>query len=56
VQDGGVFSSPAEVADELARVRYLTDSATATTVFVAAALEKPLLVRVPVPKLIHVLD
>jgi MoxR-like ATPase len=42
-----VFSSPAEVASELARVRYLTDAATATTVYVAAALEKPLLIEGP---------
>jgi MoxR-like ATPase len=47
VQDGRVFNSPAEVASELARVRYLTDSATATTVYVAAKLEKPLLVEGP---------
>ena len=42
-----MFSSPAEVASELARVRYLTDAATATTVYVAAALEKPLLIEGP---------
>jgi MoxR-like ATPase len=43
----GWFASPASVADELARVRYLTDPATATTVFVAASLEKPLLIEGP---------
>jgi MoxR-like ATPase len=42
-----VFSSPKEVATELARVRYLADTATATTVFVAAQLEKPLLIEGP---------
>jgi MoxR-like ATPase len=42
-----VFTSPAEVASELARVRYLADPATATTVFVAASLGRPLLVEGP---------
>jgi MoxR-like ATPase len=42
-----VFDSPEDVASSLAGVRYLTDSATATTVYVAAALEKPLLVEGP---------
>jgi MoxR-like ATPase len=42
-----VFDSPAQVATDLARVRYLTDSATATTVYVAAKLEKPLLIEGP---------
>jgi MoxR-like ATPase len=42
-----VFDSPAQVATALARVRYLTDSATATTVYVAARLEKPLLIEGP---------
>jgi MoxR-like ATPase len=42
-----LFTSPEQVASELARVRYLTDRATATTVFVAAKLEKPLLVEGP---------
>jgi MoxR-like ATPase len=42
-----VFDSPAAVATELARVRYLTDPATATTVYVAATLGKPLLVEGP---------
>src|SRR5699024_8706389 len=46
-QDGGVFSSPAAAAARLAQVRYLTDDATATTVYLAAALEKPLLVEGP---------
>jgi MoxR-like ATPase len=42
-----VFRSPADVATELARVRYLADTATATTVYLAATLEKPLLVEGP---------
>ena len=42
-----MFSSPAAATAELARVRYLTDDATATTVYLAAALEKPLLVEGP---------
>jgi MoxR-like ATPase len=42
-----VFSSPEEVATELARVHYLTDTATATTVFVADSLQRPLLVEGP---------
>jgi MoxR-like ATPase len=42
-----VFSSPADAAAELGRVRYLTDPATATTVYLAAALEKPLLIEGP---------
>jgi MoxR-like ATPases len=42
-----VFSSPAAAAAQLAEVRYLTDDATATTVYLAAALEKPLLVEGP---------
>jgi MoxR-like ATPase len=46
-QDEDVFSSPAEVTSELARVRYLADAATATTVYVAAKLQKPLLVEGP---------
>jgi MoxR-like ATPase len=41
------FDSPAQAARDLARVRYLTDTATATTVYVAAALEKPLLIEGP---------
>jgi MoxR-like ATPase len=46
-QDGRVFESPSAVASQLADVRYLTDTATATTVFLAAALEKPLLIEGP---------
>ncbi|WP_375482845.1 AAA family ATPase [uncultured Jatrophihabitans sp.] len=42
-----VFSSPAEVARQLAGVHYLADTATATTVFVADSLERPLLVEGP---------
>jgi MoxR-like ATPase len=42
-----VFSSPAEVAERLAGVRYLADTATATTVYIAAALQRPLLVEGP---------
>ena len=42
-----MFESPGQVAAELARVRYLTDAATATTVYLAAALEKPLLIEGP---------
>ncbi|HET8583263.1 MAG TPA: MoxR family ATPase [Jatrophihabitans sp.] len=42
-----MFSSPAAAAAQLAQVRYLTDDATATTVYLAAALEKPLLVEGP---------
>src|SRR4051794_36961593 len=46
-QDGRVFASPDAVATELGRARYLTDSATATTVYLAATLQKPLLVEGP---------
>jgi MoxR-like ATPase len=42
-----VFSSPAEAREQLARVGYLVDDATATTVFLAAALERALLVEGP---------
>jgi len=42
-----VFTSPDDVATRLAGVGYLTDAATATTVFVAADLEKPLLLEGP---------
>jgi MoxR-like ATPase len=42
-----VFSSPAEVAERLAEVRYLADTATATTVYIAAVLQRPLLVEGP---------
>jgi MoxR-like ATPase len=42
-----VFTSPSDVADRLAAVRYLTDPATATTVYLAATLEKPLLIEGP---------
>jgi MoxR-like ATPase len=42
-----VFGSAIEAGDRLAAVGYLTDAATATTVFLAAALERPLLVEGP---------
>ncbi|MCW2594641.1 MAG: MoxR-like ATPase [Jatrophihabitans sp.] len=42
-----MFSSPAEVAERLAEVRYLADTATATTVYIAAVLQRPLLVEGP---------
>jgi MoxR-like ATPase len=41
------FDSPEHVAAELAAVQYLVDQATATTVFLAGSLEKPLLVEGP---------
>ncbi|GAB7003615.1 MoxR family ATPase [Nocardioides sp. AN3] len=41
------FSSPSDVTTRLAEVGYLADSATATTAFLARALEKPLLVEGP---------
>jgi MoxR-like ATPase len=44
---GRVFTTPGDVAARLADVRYLADTATATTVYLAAALEKPLLVEGP---------
>jgi len=43
----GVFTTPGEVARRLADVRYLADTATATTVYLAATLEKPLLIEGP---------
>jgi MoxR-like ATPase len=42
-----VFESTADVRDSLTAVRYLTDDATATTVYLAAVLQKPLLVEGP---------
>ena len=42
-----MFSSPDEVAGELARVHYLADAATATTLFVADSLQRPVLVEGP---------
>ncbi|MDT4950987.1 MAG: hypothetical protein QOJ37_3582 [Pseudonocardiales bacterium] len=42
-----MFASADEVTRALASVGYLTDTATATTVFLAAALERPLLVEGP---------
>ncbi|MEO9138378.1 MAG: MoxR family ATPase [Jatrophihabitans sp.] len=42
-----MFSSPAEAQSALAEVGYLADTATATTVFLAASLERPLLVEGP---------
>ena len=41
------FASPAEVVERLGAVGYLTDTPTATTAFLAGALEKPLLVEGP---------
>lgn len=41
------FSSPQDVTARLAAVGYLADEATATTVFLAGALEKPLLIEGP---------
>ncbi|KAA1427674.1 AAA family ATPase [Nocardioides antri] len=41
------FSSPAQAADRLAAAGYLADAATATTSFLAGALEKPLLLEGP---------
>jgi len=42
-----VFNSPNEVAQALAATGYLADSATATTVFLAASLQRPILVEGP---------
>lgn len=41
------FSSPADAAERLAATGYLADEATATTAYLAGALEKPLLVEGP---------
>jgi MoxR-like ATPase len=41
------FASPHDAVDRLARVGYLADPATATTAYLAGALEKPLLVEGP---------
>ena len=41
------FTSPDDAATRLAQVGYLADAATATTVYLAGALEKPLLVEGP---------
>jgi MoxR-like ATPase len=41
------FSSPSDAADRLGAVGYLADPATATTAYLAGALEKPLLVEGP---------
>ncbi len=41
------FSSPADAVDRLAGVGYLADHATATTAYLAGALEKPMLVEGP---------
>jgi MoxR-like ATPase len=46
-QKSAWFESPAEAAKQLAAVGYLADTATATTAFLAGALEKPLLVEGP---------
>ena len=42
-----LFGSAAEVGERLSGVGYLTDAATATTVFLADRLGKPLLVEGP---------
>jgi len=42
-----VFNSPNEVTQALAATGYLADSATATTVFLAASLQRPILVEGP---------
>ncbi|MDP9821026.1 MoxR-like ATPase [Nocardioides massiliensis] len=42
-----LFASPADAAERLEGVGYLTDAATATTVYLAAALGKPLLLEGP---------
>jgi MoxR-like ATPase len=42
-----MFASPADAREQLARVGYLADAATATTVFLAASLERALLVEGP---------
>ncbi len=41
------FSSPADAAEQLSAAGYLTDTATATTAYLAGALEKPLLIEGP---------
>lgn len=41
------FSSPADAAERLGEAGYLADPATATTAFLAGALEKPLLIEGP---------
>ena len=41
------FASPADAAERLGATGYLTDAATATTAYLAGALEKPLLVEGP---------
>ncbi len=46
-QDTAWFSTPADAATRLGGVGYLTDSATATTAYLAGALEKPLLIEGP---------
>lgn len=48
-EDAGVswFTSPDEVTERLSATGYLTDPATATTAYLAGALEKPLLVEGP---------
>ncbi len=46
-QKSAWFESPAEAEKQLSGVGYLADAATATTAFLAGALEKPLLVEGP---------
>ncbi len=47
VQGSGFFASPADVRERLEAVGYLPDDAIATTVYVADALGKPLLIEGP---------
>jgi MoxR-like ATPase len=47
VVEGSLFTSAAQVRERLAEVGYLTDDAIATTVYLADALGKPLLVEGP---------
>jgi MoxR-like ATPase len=46
-QPSSWFSSPADAVERLAQAGYLADHATATTTYLAGALEKPLLVEGP---------
>src|SRR4029079_4958464 len=46
-QPNAWFSSPSDAVDRLAASGYLADPATATTAYLAGALEKPLLVEEP---------
>jgi MoxR-like ATPase len=46
-QEKRVFSSPGNVKEALASVGYITDDVTATTVYLAAAINKPILLEGP---------